>query len=310
MILPNQTFFRPTRKFVAWLKEYAKGRLVIDCGAGQGFFAKKMRDAGISVLALDINERDETFTEIVRSNCDAFDFPRRSLPIFARPSHGSWVWDVVHRAMNDWGTRRAEAVLYVGKESNVERDLDLRDPSFRIKQLGKNCGRDREGVWEITHASKVSLEDWALVKTTSWKHPSWVEDGGKYWINLQGGRCPKRDKDKILQRVRVPDYHSLDWSLTALGMEKDPDAGWLEPDGKFHGCGSRAHDRYADLVLHSTPDALDKMGWVRVYSAPGMSTSWTGGKDWICVSSRPTDAQIKWLEARGHEVTDYDRGMW
>lgn len=89
--------------------------------------------------------------------------------------------------------------------------------------------------------------------------------------------------------------------------KKNGDAGWLAPDGKFYACDSRMHDRYALLVLHSTPDALDKLGYVHVYGAPGKSSSFTAGKDWIIISRHPTEAQIKWLEKCGHTIDAYDR---
>ncbi len=309
MILPNQTFFRPTKRFVDWVVERAAGRLIVDCGAGQGFLTKKLRDAGADVLALDVNEREKTFTEVVEVDCLQFDFPRSCLPIIARPSHGPWIWRVVEHALQDWGSARAEAVLYVGKSSNVDRDLDFEGHCYDIKQLGKNCGKDGEGVWEIrsSYAGREKLEEWVLIQPKYWTDPEWVEDGGDYWLNLSGGHCPKdHTPGEVLDRKQVRSYKDLDWSVTGL-FRGDGSSGWLDPMGKLHVCESRAHDQYAMLILHTTPDALDKLNWIRVYNAPGKNCSWTGGRDWICITHHPTEAQLQWLDEKGHEVEPDDR---
>jgi hypothetical protein len=219
--------------------------------------------------------------------------------------------DTVEQALSDWGSRRCQAVLYISKPENLWRDIE---PSQRIQVIRRvdNAGRDHESVYEISNTMREvreAKEEWCLVQPPYWNRPSWVEDtGDDYWHNLAGGRCPKGEDDKILGRRTVASYRDLDWR-EAYHVEGS-DSGWLSPAAEFYPCESRVHDAYADLVLHSTPDALDKLNWIRVYNAPGMNTSWTAGNDWICVAHHPTEAQVRWLEDRGHTLTDYDRGSW
>src|ERR1035438_8800581 len=256
MQLANQTFFRPRLGFIDWLASYAGQRLIVDCGAGQGYFAKKLLDRGLNVLALDLNYRSKTYTQVVECDCTSFQFPRNSLPILARPCHGQWVMDTVEQALSDWGSRRCSAVLYISKPENLWRDIEY---SQRIQVMRRvdNAGRDHESVYEISNTIREAKEEWVLIQPSYWDRPSWVEDlGDDYWHNLAGGRCPKGKNDKVLERKMVASYRDLDWR-DAYHVEGS-DSGWLSPTAEFYPCESRAHDTYADLVLHSTPDALDK----------------------------------------------------
>lgn len=220
MTLPSQIFFKPTPKFLKWIKTYAGKRTVIDCGAGQGWLSKQLNENGMQVIALDSNTREETFFPVVYKECEYFDFPRQSLPIIARPCHSHWVWDTINRALHGFGSQRCKAVLYIGKEENLKGDLDLKDPSYVITKLLDKAGKDKEGVWEISLKSQDPLETWCLVKTPFWDAPEWVEDIGEDWGNLNGGHCPKSKKDKVLEICQVQSYKDLDWSKTSLWQKK------------------------------------------------------------------------------------------
>lgn len=260
MALPYSLFFDPTPEFIAWLKDYTKNRVIIDCGAGVGRLGSLM--AG-SVLSIDIHEREETESAVILADATKFDFPEGAVVIFARPCHGSWVGKAAGRALN-----RGATVLYIGLQKNLI--VDLPDLGAPQKEVFVDAGEAGEVVIEIKpFGSKTSPNLPTFVLKQDYMGNYWWEDGGAFWINSAGGRCHKSKNDVILQTVQSA-FEDLDWTITSY-VEPDSKTGWLSPDGKYWGCSTQNHRSVADLVLKSSSEKLLDQGWVKVngINAPG-----------------------------------------
>ena len=249
-------FLFPTKKFLDWLVYMANGRPIIDCGCGEGQVTEELFRRGANVMGLDIRAEIDTQLMVFRVDATTFSFPAGCIVLFARPCHSDWVERTIKQAKH-----RADVILYVGFDRNL--DDDLGEFAYLFKKIGKNVGKEHEYLWFMRRVNN-DLSRWCLVKTPYWPAPSWVEDGDTCWVNLAGGYCPKGDKDQVLDRVLVDDYHTLDWTRTGL-LDPKSDSGWLDPNGTFYGCASQDHIQFADLILHSSQEELMKKGWCHVW---------------------------------------------
>ena len=179
------TFFEPSKKFLDWLVKLAAGRPIIDCGCGDGHVTLALSDRGANVIGLDLYARDEWSLErniLLEMDANEFPFPRNAIVLFCRPCHGGWVEQVVRKAK-----QKAEVILYVGLEKNLEEDLG--DYAFKFKAFGRRCGKDEEFAWSMKGVCN-DLARWSLIHR-EYQEPYWAEDGGDRWINIAGGYCPK-----------------------------------------------------------------------------------------------------------------------
>lgn len=297
-------FFRPTRNFWKQIDRY-KDKTIIEVGCGAGFLSRQMLHKNFKSVPLDI----QIIETQVRGthHIDAIEFPYESdmVVLFCRPSHGDWVELAMNRALEAGAT-----IIYVGLQKNLE--LDLGDLRGQFHQRDDNVGEESEVFMvnrtedeEPWHAYKKQPESWwCLVQTPYNSEPWWVEDKGddQYWHNIAGGYCPRSPKDKVLARVSGEiDYDDLDHKQTGLFHKRGTNAGWLKPDGKFLPCDGQAHDRYAQLILRTTVEKLEKEGYARVYS--------DRPEDWICIGGL-TDKQAVWLKKHDRRVRDHQMKSW
>ena len=143
-VLPSQVFFNPTNVFLDWTKKNLKGHLVIDCGAGTGRLARLLKNQGISVLAIDICDREETEHIILNQDSTTLKFSPKSVAIIARPSRGQWIQETIYNAL-----KTCSFVLYIGIEEHIEEDIDsLVD--VKTEKILNNAGDEKEVVYKIS----------------------------------------------------------------------------------------------------------------------------------------------------------------
>jgi len=121
----------------------------------------------------------------------------------------------------------------------------------------------------------------------------WMQDGGERWIHFVKGIWKEKHEDDIVKEVvRAGDLSELDWSKTPL-YDNDSVSGWLSRTGRFYGCPSHYHDKFAAFVLGIKVAELEKMGWVRVNDS----------RYYTC-RLRPNAEQRNWLSEKGYKVYD------
>jgi len=84
------------------------------------------------------------------------------------------------------------------------------------------------------------------------------------------------------------------------------ESGWISPDGVWYGCRVEDHDELLYLCLGMEVKDAERLGWVRVRSAPKIENgwndfTWTCGDGW---DAMPTAAQRNRLLAMGHLLND------
>ena len=144
-------FFRPTEKFIQWLKSYADGRFVVDVGCGEGCLLHHMKKAGIPCIGVDpyppiIPDFDRNFDTpvelITRQLGEESSLIQKdnALIVIARPCHSGFTEDVIARR------NPKTELLYIGLPKNVKRDLGS------IKHniiLNSEVGDEGEKVYRI-----------------------------------------------------------------------------------------------------------------------------------------------------------------
>lgn len=122
------------------------------------------------------------------------------------------------------------------------------------------------------------------------------------YLNSSGAGFTITGKEKVLQKVFVEWFDKLDWSMTSL-CQPNSDAGWLDREGRFHGCDPMAHDTYAHYMLKKRVEELENTGWVRVYGKSDPDITWAlGWRDGLRLSAE----QKMWLDRNGHVVEEWD----
>jgi hypothetical protein len=297
MILPNNIFFSPNENFLDWAKENLRGKTIIECGAGTGHLSKKLQSIDLSVLPIDMCDREETETTVIKKNAETFDYPENSIVIMARPNRGDWINNTINKALTT-----ASYLLYIGLKEHVEEDI-LSLP-FEIETILENAGKDNETVFKICKKTRSKMKTkHYLVQQNLGSNPDcplvmiyWLQDKGNKWVHSSNGCSwmPKEEKQKILETAEVEDIHELDWTKTSL-IDNKHNSGWIDRNGHFYGCTSQNHDIVADLVFNKTVEEMEKQGYVRVY----------GSDSWVCQRKLTPEQRITLIE-KNHIVKDED----
>ncbi len=96
------------------IKQYAKGRTVIDCGAGVGLLGSLMGD----VVGLDLFPKESTLSQVIPTNCIEFSGYWGKFPVFIRPCHDGFPGKTLVKQYDSIGD-----AIYISKEENIEYDL-------------------------------------------------------------------------------------------------------------------------------------------------------------------------------------------
>lgn len=119
-------FFKPNNKFIKWLTNYAKNRLIFEAGCGTDpYLLKKLtnktpaigcdphynyqhRTTGLQVIPMEINDCKPIIEKIQTKTNILF--------ITARPNHSGWLTDIpkLMKPGDEW--------LYIGLKRNIEND--------------------------------------------------------------------------------------------------------------------------------------------------------------------------------------------
>lgn len=154
---PTLKFFEPDPTFLKWIKDYAKGRLIIDCGAGVGHITRELFKLGAKVVAFEKSGDYAAFQEenlkqrlgmiqYIIADCSTSKITAMPnvLLLFCRPCHS----DFVERTIQHM--HPSSEALYITKPSNWENYDDLgkfRDTAVKIKHKGKSL--ENEQVWSV-----------------------------------------------------------------------------------------------------------------------------------------------------------------
>lgn len=151
-------FFEPDEDFLIWIKNYAKDRLIIDCGAGQGHIARELYKLGHKkIVAFEyigdhMNFQKENLKQglgmiqYLVDDCTKSNIT--SLPnillLFCRPCHSNFVEKTIQHMDH------TSEVLYITKPDNLKEYNDLgnyRNKAIEIKHIGSSL--EGEKVWSI-----------------------------------------------------------------------------------------------------------------------------------------------------------------
>lgn len=156
-------FFRPNLEFCEWLKDYAKGRVIIDVGSGQGHLVRMLNMVGARAMGIEPNI-DKTawikwrfqsdggninVNEILQGTVQHYKgiikgLGTKVLLVFARPCHSSFVEEGIYNL-----TEGAEA-LYITVPQNLSRYNDLgvfKDRATLVEHRGTS--EDEEVVYSV-----------------------------------------------------------------------------------------------------------------------------------------------------------------
>lgn len=279
-------FFDPRPEFMDWLKNYVRGRLVVDCGAGDCQLSRLAASRRIDVLSIDLfPSGDETSMALTR-NAATFDYPRNSVALIARPCRGAWIHDTIYRAL-----AVCDYVLYVGLLEHLTEDVDELQ-GVNVELVYKDAGKDNERVYKISKEKRLDKTTYYLVMcyngvNSTYPNTSWYERSRDRWVNFNGGWRSIVASDEVLDEVEADDVHDLDWRRTDMVDEKST-AGWLDREGRYTGCDSQAHDMVADLVFNKSVQEMEDQGFVRIY----------GSDAYVC-TKRMTPDQRTYMQGRG-----------
>jgi len=298
IVLPDLDFFQPKEEFLAWLVTRIKGVPVVEVGAGRGALSLALFRKGIQLTAIDLMTRNNPVYPVHQLDAMEFQYADRSIIIMARPCHGDWIAHLIGKVFNVCG-----CFYYIGLRKNVKTDLQGWLESAEL--VYKNAGKDKEVVYCINNPDNEESEyqDYYLVNWGLGYY--WMRDSGDYWINYNGGKCPKSLKDKVKEGpIRASDFMSLDWKDSDL-IKPDEETGWLDRNGRFYGCRYMEHDDVALFIFKSTSDTLMRLGWVRIDAKGDMypeSFRFLGEG----IMNRLSAEQRNWLQKNGYLIKDID----
>jgi SAM-dependent methyltransferase len=143
-------FFRPNKKFMLWLKKYAKGRLILDVGCGEGYFLHLLNKAKIKAIGIepydpvipDPSRAHPTPTNVIpvlAQGSPLITAGKNNLIIIARPCHSNFCYETIK------AKHPSSEVLYIGKKENIE--LDLEDLLYT--KIFESAGDENEVVLSI-----------------------------------------------------------------------------------------------------------------------------------------------------------------
>lgn len=318
LCLPAQVFFEPRKKFLTFLKSrITTNTPIIEVGAGTGHFSNLIMQLGLPnyIVALDKFPRAETQCFITPGDATTFPYPEKSLVLMARPNPGPWIEETILRAC-----KTGCIFLLIVKPSRLKEDIapildKCVEDCLKVERIYDNAGKDREVVYEIwlPRLKGKWTRTPAFFRVTfghfvDSKRPlsGWLMDGGEYWVNSGGGRCPKKPNDVIHEGpAYVESDEDLDWSQTYLN-DPESNSGWLSPSGEWHGCDSQHHDTVARLILRKTVDELEKEGWCRVYGQYSEEYRKKHADPEFLCQRHLTPEQRNWLQLHGYYLEDDD----
>lgn len=123
--------------------------------------------------------------------------------------------------------------------------------------------------------NKLKLERWCWKKFKQWEGNAgfWL-DKDDIWINPAGGYHNKSKEDDVLSEFFVKSYQHLQDIPAARKLVKEQflDAQedsnyrnfWIAPTGKVHQLQYGAHSQFCRIVLMTTEDAAERLGWAKV----------------------------------------------
>jgi hypothetical protein len=155
--MSNLIFCNVDDLLVKKIKEIAKDRIVVDCGAGRGLFGS-MYDG--DVLSLDLELPDEPLSHVLERNTEHYCYPINSIPIFIRPCHSYFV----HRTILA-NIYKFDDVLYVSRPENLARDLYLDSGLYEVEQIPGWEGEEGERLHLIKVNNKRKKDKLVLAGT-------------------------------------------------------------------------------------------------------------------------------------------------
>jgi hypothetical protein len=106
-------FCKIDKQLVKIIEKEANGRLIVDCGAGEG----QLQDLTHNIISLDIRPVNK---KVLQRDCTIFPFKENMMPIFIRPCHSGFVEDTL---MNCY--RTIKSALYISNPKNLQTDLGI-----------------------------------------------------------------------------------------------------------------------------------------------------------------------------------------
>lgn len=302
-------FCKVTSELVTFLRKYAKGRKIIDMGAGECQLRDAMKPG--EVISVEIFPRegiDMSGVYVMDAELFPLDYDTM-LPVFLRPCHGNWV----HNICTD-KIYKVASFLYIGLQKNLAKDLDLDSLDYRVTMIPRPyTGTEGEKIWQIVPRdchTDDTLYTFLLLKAKYGEQmPCWYEkdlDHNDHLNNMSGGFTVLNGEDQILQEIQANNFEDLDWKDTILD-DPSQDAGYLDRSGRFIGCSAYRHISCAKYRLNKTQDQLEKEGWVHIYGPPLDSGKQPadGSRTYICMR-RLSAEQRNWLSKRGYVIEDWD----
>jgi hypothetical protein len=141
ILLSNVKFFEPKSSFYDYMKVNHYYHKIYDVGAGVGHVTVGLRDLGMTVVALDMNRRDDPECTLLLANAMSYDYTAKSVLLFCRPCHGYFVESSIQQGI----AREAKAFLYAGLPKNVDYDLGTWRRNFT--SIKRNVGVEGESLY-------------------------------------------------------------------------------------------------------------------------------------------------------------------
>ena len=315
-------FCKIDKELIAIIKKEAKGRPIIDCGAGEGLLGSLM----LNVISLDIipgglTNEGKTLSNVFPIDCTKFHFPDKCLPVFIRPCHSGFPEETI-----DNNLEKFETVLYVSEPKNIERDLGCIPKNFDMERIGKWVGSDGEQVYRITinKAKDVPMRKFVLVQqfqgnkrqieSRCWYELGEVEPKYKLrkLIFFNGFSYNYLGKDDvILETIKAKGWDSVDtmenrakttWyqKLIKNSTDKSLKIGWLSPEGVMHYCKYQDHITYVHEVLNSDVPTIEAQGWIHIFD--NMKMLWANNDRRITQAQARTAREELGLDVREEDI--------
>lgn len=152
LLPPNMvTHFEPHPHFCDRFAEHVGDRVVIEVGAGQCLFAKRLASRGVKIIAVEPRASEET-----REECHNFLLPMRAeqvslirepghVVVAARPDHSGWFTALIREIHPE------SELIYIGLEDNVH--VDIPD-EIETEDLYTKAGADGEVVLRLLNRGR------------------------------------------------------------------------------------------------------------------------------------------------------------